>query len=472
MRNKRDPLIWLVAAGFFMQTLDSTIVNTALPAIAASLNESALAMQSVVVSYSLAMAILIPASGWLADRFGTRRLYLWALFLFGAGSLMCAASSNLNMLVLGRIVQGVGGAMLLPVGRLAVLRHFPRTEFLAVMSVVTVPGMLGPLIGPVLGGWLVVAASWHWIFLINIPIALVGGAMTLKAMPEFRQESVARFDGVGYALLAASMALISLGLDGMASMGMGHAGAMLLIMFGLICLAAYWLRASRHAAPLFPLTLFSVQTFRVGLIGNLFSRIGIGCMPFLIPLLLQVMLGFSPLHAGMMMIPVALAGLITKRVGMRMILRWGYRQLLIVNTIVVGAVIASFSLFSSQQPLWLQIVQLAVLGVANSLQFSAMNTLTLNDLPPGLTSSGNGLLSMVMMLSMSLGVAAAGGTLAAFAGVFGGQDHLQTLSAFHATFACMGAITAISSFVFWQLPPDAPPGKAGGAAPEMETEVG
>jgi EmrB/QacA subfamily drug resistance transporter len=471
MQLKSNPLLWLVAAGFFMQTLDSTIVTTALPAMARSLGQSALAMQSVVVSYSLSMAILIPASGWLADRFGTRKIYLCALFLFAVGSLVCALAPDLRLLVAGRIVQGVGGAMLLPVGRLAVLRHVPRKDFLAAMSLVTVPGMMGPLIGPALGGWLVVVASWHWIFLINLPIAAIGMAFTLKAMPDFRQDDVPSFDGPGFALLAASMALISLGLDGLAGLGLGHAAVLLLVMFGLICLAAYWLRASRHPAPLFPLTLFTVVSYRVGLIGNLFSRIGIGSMPFLIALLLQVMLGYSPLDAGLMMIPVALAGLLTKRVGMRLIGHFGYRRLLIVNTLVVGAVIASFATFSVQQPLWLQVLQLSLLGVANSLQFAAMNTLTLNDLEPHQTSSGNGLLSMVMMLSMSLGVAAAGGTLAAFAGVLGSQAGAQSLSAFHATFACMGAITAVSSFVFWQLPPDQPRRDKRGDVP-ADAEVG
>ncbi len=472
MPTKRDPLLWLVAAGFFMQTLDSTIVNTALPAMARSLGQSALGMQSVVVSYSLTMAILIPASGWLADRFGTRKIYLSALFLFGAGSLVCAMAPGIHVLVSGRIVQGVGGAMLLPVGRLAVLRQVPRKEFLAAMSVVAIPGLIGPLIGPTLGGWLVVTASWHWIFLINIPIALIGILLTLKAMPDFRQADVRPFDGAGYALLAASMALISLGLDGLAGFGLGHAAVLLLVMFGLTCMAAYWLRASRNPAPLFPLSLFTVLSYRVGLIGNLFARIGIGCMPFLIPLLLQVMLGYSPLEAGLMMMPVALSGLITKRIGMRLIQRFGYRRLLIVNTLVVGAIIASFSFFSAAQPLWLRLLQLSVLGMANSLQFSAMNTLTLNDLEPELTSSGNSLLSMVMMLSMSLGVAAAGGTLSAFTEILGGEAGAQSLAAFHATFACMGAITAVSAFVFWQLPAEVPRAARGEDNPELDPEVG
>src|SRR5688500_9187631 len=206
------PLLWLVAIGVFMQMLDSTIANTALPSMAASLGESPLRMQSVVVAYSLTMATLIPASGWLADRFGTRRVYLAAIVLFTLGSLLCALSRDLDQLVAARVVQGVGGAMLLPVGRLAVLRSVSRSEFLAAMSFVTIPGLFGPLIGPTLGGWLVQVASWHWIFLINLPLGVVGGAAAVRLMPDLRQP-VTRFDMLGYGLLAFGVGAVAMAPD-------------------------------------------------------------------------------------------------------------------------------------------------------------------------------------------------------------------------------------------------------------------
>lgn len=204
-------LLWLVAVGVFMQMLDSTIVNTALPSMARSLGESPLRMQSVAVAYALTMATLIPASGWLADRFGTRRVYLSAIVLFTLGSLLCAVSRDLAQLVAARVVQGVGGAMLLPVGRLAVLRTVPRAQFLAAMSFVTIPGLFGPLIGPKLGGWLVQVASWHWIFLINLPVGVLAVAAALRVMPALRGD-VARFDFAGYLMLSFSMVAISLSL--------------------------------------------------------------------------------------------------------------------------------------------------------------------------------------------------------------------------------------------------------------------
>lgn len=454
--KKRDAsslniLLWLAAVGFFMQTLDATIVNTALPAMARSLGESPLRMQAVVVSYALAMAMLIPASGWLADRFGTRKVFFSALVLFGIGSLLCAYSPSLLYLVLSRVIQGLGGAMLLPVGRLAVLRAFPREKFLQAMSLVTIPGLVGPLIGPTLGGWLVEYASWHWIFLINVPVGIVGCIATARYMPDFRAASLSRFDLVGYLLLAISMVSISLSLDGLSELGMQHATVLVLLILGMACLAAYWLRAARRPDPLFSLDLFKVNSFSVGILGNLFSRIGSGCMPFLIPLLLQLTLGYTPMQAGMMMVPVALASIMVKRFGTPLIQHFGYRPVLLVNTLLVGTAICSFALVLPNEPLWLLVVQLTLFGAFNSMQFTAMNTLALKDLEGSLASSGNGLLSMVMMLSMSLGVAAAGALLATFVQLFG--DRAAPLAAFHGTFICMGLITVMSAFIFAQLAP-------------------
>ncbi|MCE1250956.1 MAG: multidrug transporter subunit MdtD [Comamonadaceae bacterium] len=445
----RSRLLWLVALGFFMQTLDATIVNTALPAMAQSLGESPLRMQSVVVAYSLAMAMLIPASGWLADRFGIRRVYLGAIAAFVLGSVLCALAPRLDALVAARVLQGLGGALLLPVGRLAVLRMVPRQEFLHAMSFVAIPGLLGPLLGPTLGGYLVQAASWHWIFLINLPVGLLGGWATLRAMPRFRGRSVARFDSRGYALLALGMVALSLALDGLAGLGLRQAVVLLLWVLGLASLAAYALHAARSPAPLFAPRLFAIATLRTGLLGNLFARLGSASMPFLVPLLLQLGLGYSPLAAGLMMLPVALAGIAIKGAATPLITRLGYRRVLVGNTLVVGLSMASFALVSPTQPLAWRVAQLALFGAVNSLQFTAMNTVTLKDLPPALTSSGNSLLSMVQMLAMGMGVAAAGALL----GAFGAQAEGRVLAAFQGTFVCMGLITLLAAGIFAQLRP-------------------
>jgi EmrB/QacA subfamily drug resistance transporter len=459
-----QPLLWLVSASFFMQTLDATIVNTALPAMASDLGEAALRMQSVVIAYSLTMAMLIPASGWLADRFGIRRTFLSAIIVFTTGSILCAAAHTLGQLTAARVLQGAGGALLLPIGRLALLQTFPRERLLPAMSFVAIPGLVGPLIGPTLGGWLVEVASWHWIFLINVPIGIAGGFFTLRHMRLGPAVSVAPFDFAGYALLAVGMIAVSVALDGLSELTLHHATVLLLLIFGLASLVGYWLRATQQAHPLFAPALFRIPTFSIGLLGNLFARLGNGSMPYLIPLFLQVGLGFAPFHAGLMLLPTSLAAMVTKRSVTSLIRRFGYRTVLVANTLLVGVAMASFALLGRRVPLWVLLIQLALLGIVNSLQFTAMNTLTLKDLDGPEASSGNSMLSMVQMLAMSLAVAAAAGLLAAFTDSFG-HDH--ELTVFQATFLCVGLMTTASAWIFWQLPDDDPDRREGADVPEM-----
>ncbi|KRG65341.1 MFS transporter [Stenotrophomonas humi] len=451
--NTHKPLLWLVSLAIFMQMLDSTIVNTALPAMARSLGESPLQMQSVVFSYALAVASFIPASGWIADRFGTRRTFFAAIILFTLGSLACALSPTLQWLVASRVLQGIGGAMLLPVGRLAVMRTVPRDQFLAAMSFIAIPALIGPLLGPTLGGWLVEVASWHWIFLINLPIGVIGLIAAVRIMPDHYAQRKHRFDLAGYLMLAFGMVALSLALDGVSAIGSAQALVILLAVIGIAALVGYWLHAANSREPLFSLSLFHIASFRIGILGNLFSRIGSGAMPLLIPLLLQVGMGMSPMTAGMMMIPVALAGMVAKRAAVSLVMRFGYRRILMINTVCVGLAMASFALINAHQPLWLQLVQLAIFGAVNSMQFTVMNTVTLRDLDMEQASSGNSLLSMVMMLATGFGAATAGSLLATFGTHIVGHG---ATAALHATFVCVGAITLSSTLVFWQLPESRP----------------
>ncbi|MEA5668790.1 MFS transporter [Stenotrophomonas sp. ATCM1_4] len=455
--NAHKPLLWLVSLAIFMQMLDSTIVNTALPAMARSLGESPLQMQSVVFSYALAVATFIPASGWIADRFGTRRTFMTAIILFTLGSLACALSPSLQWLVAARVLQGIGGAMLLPVGRLAVMRTVPREQFLSAMSFIAIPALIGPLLGPTLGGWMVEVASWHWIFLINLPIGLIGLVAALRIMPDHYGQQKHRFDLAGYLMLAFGMVALSLALDGVSGLGSAHALVILLAVIGIAALAGYWLHAANSRDALFPLTLFHVTSFRIGILGNLFSRIGSGAMPLLIPLLLQVGLGMSPMRAGMMMIPVALAGMAAKRAAVSLVQRFGYRRILMINTVCVGVAMAGFALIDGGQPVWVQLVLLTAFGAVNSMQFTVMNTVTLRDLDMEQASSGNSLLSMVMMLATGFGAATAGSLLATFGTHLVGHG---ATAALHATFICVGAITLSSTLVFWQLPENRPHPKA------------
>ena len=449
-------LPWVVAIAFFMQTLDGTILNTALPSMARDLGESPLRMQSVVIAYMLTVALFIPASGWLADRFGTRRAFLAAIGLFSLGSLLCALSPSLPWLTAARVLQGVGGALLLPVGRLTILRAFPRSELLKVLSFVTIPGLVGPLLGPPLGGWLVEVASWHWVFLINLPVGVLGVFAALRYMPDLRAAAGQRFDWPGFATFSLGLALVTLGLQGLGEHAIGAPLSMLLVIVGLVSMAAYWVHAARAEKPLFSVALFRIPTFSVGILGNLFARMGSGAMPFLTPLFLQVGLGYAPSRAGLTMVPIVLGSILIKFFAEPVIRCFGYRRVLVVNTLLLGGFIAGFWFVDATTPQLAILVYLGLFGIVNSLQFSAMNTITLGDLDDARASAGNSLLSVVMQLSMSLGVAAAGALLAAFAtpvvipiaSDIGPSNLLHT---FHATYVCLGALSALAAGVFFQL---------------------
>jgi DHA2 family multidrug resistance protein-like MFS transporter len=437
-------MLWIVAAGFFMQALDTTIVNTALPSMAHSLHELPLNMQPVIVAYSLTMAMLTPASGWLADRFGTRRVYFAAILIFATGSLFCAISHTLNQLILARVLQGVGGSMLLPVGRLAILRNFPSLLYLSAIAMVSISGQVGPLIGPVLGGWLVEAVSWHWIFLINLPIGLIGCAAVLIFLPhESAKENQMRFDFPGFALLSTCMATFSLALEGPGTGGAAWIWGVSLLAISAVSAVAYVQLAKRRQHPLFPLSLFRDRTFSLGLTGNLIARIGSSAVPFLMPLLFQLELGFSPLASGMMMLPIALAGIVVKRLVAPAVQTYGYAKVLAVNTVLVGASIIAFAAISPVLPIWFIVVQLALFGAFNSMQYATMNSVTLKDLSLEQASSGNALFSMAQMLAIGLGVTVGGALVKMFSGTWSNQ-----ILAFRLTFVLMGLVTMASAVVF------------------------
>ncbi|EML6556762.1 multidrug transporter subunit MdtD [Klebsiella michiganensis] len=439
-------LPWIAAMAFFMQALDATILNTALPAIAHSLNRSPLAMQSAIISYTLTVAMLIPVSGWLADRFGTRKVFIIAVSLFTLGSLACALSNSLMELVIFRVIQGIGGAMMMPVARLALLRAYPRSELLPVLNFVTMPGLVGPILGPVLGGVLVTWASWHWIFLINIPIGIIGIVYARKYMPDFTTPR-RRFDTLGFILFGLSLVLFSSGIELFGEKIVATWMALAVIALSIVLLWAYIRHARRHPTPLISLSLFKTHTFSVGIAGNLATRLGTGCVPFLMPLMLQVGFGYPAIVAGCMIAPTAVGSIIAKST-VTQILRWfGYRKTLVGVTIFIGLMIAQFSLQSPDMSIWMLLLPLFILGMAMSTQFTSMNTITLADLTDENASSGNSMLAVTQQLSISLGVAVSAAVLRFYEGF----DSANTIEQFHYTFITMGAITVVSALVFTLL---------------------
>lgn len=445
--------LWIVAFGFFMQTLDTTIVNTALPSMAASLGENPLRMQSVIVSYVLTVAVMLPASGWLADKVGVKWVFFSAIILFTLGSLMCAQAGTLNELIASRVIQGIGGAMMVPVGRLTVMKIVPREQYMSAMAFVTLPGQIGPLVGPALGGFLVEYVSWHWIFLINLPVGVVGAIATLWLMPNYTTRT-RRFDISGFVMLVIGMATLTLALDGHKGLGLPPLAIVGLVLCGIVALAGYWWHAKGNHSALFTLRLFNNKSYTLGLIGSMSARVGSGMLPFMTPVFLQIGLGFTPFHAGLMMIPMIIGSMGMKRVIVRVVNRFGYRRVLVSATLLLAVVSLSLPMMALMGWILLLPVVLFFQGMLNALRFSTMNTFTLKDLPNRLASSGNSLLSMVMQLSMSLGVSTAGILLGVFAHNQVVTNTPATHSAFLYSYICMAIIIALPALIFNRVPPD------------------
>jgi EmrB/QacA subfamily drug resistance transporter len=443
--SSHTALLWIVAAGFFMQALDTTIVNTALPSIAHSLGVRPLVMQWAIVAYTLTMATLTPASGWLADRFGTRRVYFAAILIFVLGSLCCAGAHTLGQLVMARVLQGVGGSMLLPIGRLAVLRSVSSEQYVSALAMISVAGQVGPIVGPTLGGWFVEAMTWHWIFLINVPIGVAGLFAVYRYLPRAHGTSAPPFDVGGCALLSLGMIAFSLAVDAPAE---SHRAAWSAGLFalGLVAALAYVPYARGCRNPLFKLSLFREPNFSVGLTGNLVCRIGSSAVPFLVPLLLQLQLGYAPLQSGLMMLPAAISGTVAKRWIAPLIRRYGYDTFLLVNTLVVGGAIIALALITRSTPSIVAIVVLAIFGAANSMQFAAMNSVTLKGLSHEDAGGGNSLFSMVQMVAMGLGVSIGGALVKFFSDQWG-----SAIVGFRMSFVCVGGITLVSALIFRQI---------------------
>ncbi len=453
----RLALLWLVASAFFMNMLDGTILNTSLPTMAKYFGQSPLRMQSVVLAYMLTVALLIPISGWLADRFGTRLVFFSSIILFCVGSLFCALSPSLEILVLSRIFQGIGGSMMVPVGRLIVLKAFPKKEIVRAMNFVILPALIGPLIGPLIGGMIVMHATWHWIFLINLPVGLAVSLAVLPLLPDFRKTNPPPFDWVGATLFCTSIICILLTLEGISELGFPLPITVSLAIAGVMLFVGYWTYASMKEAPLFHPQLFRHRGFTVGILGGIFARLANGALPFLMPLLLQVGFGLTPVVAGLTSLPMFIAAFIGKSLIEPLLNRFGYRRFLIVNTIMVGLLIMSLALTDPRTPFPLLLLHLGILGVFNAMQFTAMNTLSLLSLPREEESSGNGLLSVVIQVSLSLGIAFAAMVLGLYGNIFGipvsSMSHAtseQVVRVFHATFITVGLVgIAASSIFFW-----------------------
>lgn len=453
LARTRRVLPWLVAMALFMENLDATIVNTAVPTMSASLGVAPLSLKAVLTSYTLSLAVFIPISGWLADRFGTKRIFNLAVWLFLIGSLACGLAPNVPLLVAARILQGIGGAMMTPVGRLALVRTFPRSEMLTTMNYVIIPALLGPLLGPFTGGLIVHWTSWRVIFFVNIPLALVGLWMIRRYMPDYRDEAAPKLDRMGFLLFSAGIALLSYVLEVFGEHDHDNRQLIALSAGSLILLGAYGWHSRRTDRPLLALGLFKVRTFRISVLGGFVTRLGFGGMPFLLPLLYQLGLGFPAWQAGLLTMPSALAAMGMKAVSKPIMQSLGHRTVLLVNTILLGLTMMLFTQISQGAP----IVAILALGLAQgffaSLQFTAMNSLVYADIDDRDASKAGSISSTAQQLSLSFGVAVGSLTAAWFLGHVDQTNAVQTIPALHKAFFALGAITIVSSLTFIGLHP-------------------
>ena len=450
-RDRIVPLI--IAVALFMENMDSTVIATSLPAIAADIGTNPLALKLAVTSYLLSLAVFIPASGWTADRFGARTVFRTAIGIFVLGSIACALSSSLTDFVFARVLQGMGGAMMTPVGRMVLVRSISRRELVSAMAWVTTPALIGPVIGPPVGGFITTFATWHWIFLINVPIGILGIVLATKYIEDVRAEHHERFDIVGMIYAGLGIAGLAFGLSVLGLNFLPWSVVVSLIIGGSIFVAAYLVHAKHTAIPALDLTLFKLPTFRASVLGGFIFRIGIGALPFLLPLMLQVGFGKSPFESGLITFASAAGAMGMKMAAATLLKRFGFRAILMFNAVLSSCFLAACAFFTEAMPVALMFFILLVGGFFRSLQFTSINTIAYAEIEQTRVSRATALVSVGQQLSISAGVAI--GALAVdLTAQFRGHADLRAED-FQTAFLIVAAISALSVFIFSRLSPEA-----------------
>jgi EmrB/QacA subfamily drug resistance transporter len=437
-----------------MESLDTTILNTAVPTIAKALEVTPLSMKAVLASYTLSLAVFIPISGWMADRFGTRRVFFSAIAIFTLGSFLCGISRNIHLLVACRVLQGCGGALMLPVGRITLVRTFAKSELVRAMSFVAIPGLIGPMLGPIAGGLIVGYFHWSVIFFVNIPIGLFGLYIVYWHLPDFRIAHMPRLDIVGLIFFGCGIALLSYVLEVFGDHSLSGGEILGLLAISATLLIGYGLHSAKILHPLLLLALFRIRTFRVAVSGSYITRIGVGGIPFLFPLLYQVGLGFTPIQSGLLMMPQAIAAMSLKLTMPAVLTRLGYRNVLISNTVMLGLLIMLFGMIGPSTPVWLIVLEVFFFGFFTSLQYTSMNTLVYADITEEETSKASTISSTMQQMSISFGIALASLAVALFIPDRYHANLADMIHGIHQAFLMMGGLTILSAIIFWELKSD------------------
>jgi EmrB/QacA subfamily drug resistance transporter len=448
MTHKRLlPLI--VACALFIENMDSTVISTSLPAIARDFGTDPIALKLALTTYLLSLAVFIPVSGWVADRFGARSTFITAIAVFLLGSIACATSNSLGTLVAARFLQGIGGAMMVPVGRLVLLRTVPKHELVQALSWLTIPALVGPVVGPPLGGFITTYFDWRWIFLINLPMGALGIALASRFIPDLREDAPP-LDWAGFLLAGLGLSMAMFGFSTLGRHLVPVWLAALTLASGVGALVAYVWHAHRVTNPLLDLGLFRLTTYRAGVLGGSLFRIGIGATPFLLPLMLQLGFGLSPVRSGLLTFVSAIGAMFMKTLAASVLKRLGFRRVLVLNGLVASALLAGFGLFRPTTPHALIVAVLFVSGCFRSLQFTSLNAISYAEVDQRAMGQASTLAGMVQQLSLSLGVAI-GGYLLQLTGVLRGAASTDVHN-FYWAFAGVGAIAAASSLVMARLP--------------------
>ncbi len=443
----------IVAVALFMETMDSTVIATSLPAIARDMGVDPIALKLALTSYLLSLAVFIPLSGWVADRFGARTVFRAAIVVFTLGSAACGFAHSLPDFVLFRILQGIGGAMMVPVGRLVILRSVPKSELISALAWLTIPALLGPVFGPPLGGFITTFASWRWIFWINIPTGILGVILATRFVANTREEAMPPLDVKGFVLSGIGLAGLAFGFT---TIGQGLLPPQMVASLLVVGAIGCWLYV-RHArtapAPLIDLSLLNVETFYASIVGGFLFRVGIGATPFLLPLLLQLGFGLTPFESGMLTFATAVGAIAMKATAAPILRRFGFKSVLVVNALVSSLFIASTALFTPVTPHGIILAVLLVGGFFKSLQFTSINTIAYADIEPRAMSRATSFASVAQQLSMSAGVAV--GALVLEIERHGRPETAVQAHDFAAAFLVVAAISAASALVFMMLPKEA-----------------